>query len=154
MSDIIKSIDVNVPVRTSYNQWTQFELFPEFMEGVKEVKQLDDTHLYWRAKIGGKEREWRAVITEQVPDERIAWTNTDGAYNAGVVTFHRLGDGMSRVTLQISYDPEGLLENIGDRLGVVERRVEGDLKRFKDFIEFRGRSTGGWRGEVKQDPGR
>jgi len=150
MGSVTKSIDVNVPVRTAYDQWTQFESFPRFMDGVEQVQQLDNTRLHWRAKIGGKEKEWDAKITEQQPDQRIAWTSTSGAQNAGVVTFHRLGDDQTRVTLQMDFDPEGFVENVGDAIGVPERRVEGDLKRFKEFIESRGSATGAWRGEVKQ----
>lgn len=153
MANIEKSIDVNVPVRTAYNQWTQFEEFPKFMEGVEEVKQLDDTHMHWRASIAGKEEEWDAVVTEQVPDMRVAWTNTSGAHNAGVVTFHRLDDNKTRVMLQLDYEPQGVIENVGDLLGFVQRRVEGDLQRFKEFIESRGRETGAWRGEVEQEHG-
>ena len=150
MASIEKSLDVEVPVRTAYNQWTQFEEFPKFMEGVKEVRQIDDTHLHWRAEIAGKEEEWDAEITEQAPDMRVAWTNLSGAQNAGVVTFHRLGDNLTRVMLQIEYDPHGFVENVGDALGFVTRRVEGDLKRYKEFIESRGQETGAWRGEVRQ----
>jgi uncharacterized membrane protein len=150
MAKIEKSITVNVPVRTTYNQWTQFEEFPKFMEGVREVRQLDDTHLHWRAEIAGKEEEWDAVITEQIPDDRIAWRSTSGAQNAGVVTFHRLSDSQTRIMLQMEYDPKGFVENVGDAVGIVSARVEGDLKRFKDFIESRGAETGGWRGEVRQ----
>src|SRR5688572_6549057 len=127
MSTIEKSIEVNVPVRTAYNQWTQFEEFPKFMEGVQEVKQLDNTHLHWKAQIAGKDKHWNAVITEQRPDERIAWKSTDGAKNAGVVTFHRLSDQTSKVMLQMDYDPEGAVENIGDAVGAVSLRVAGDL---------------------------
>ncbi len=151
MSSITKSIDVDVPVRTAYNQWTQFEEFPQFMSGIEEVKQIDATRMHWRANIAGKVEEWDAVVTEQEPDMRVAWTNTTGARNAGVVTFHRLGDSQTRVTLQLDYDPEGVVENVGDALGFVSRRVEGDLDRFKEFIESRGQETGAWRGEVKQD---
>ncbi len=150
MSTITQSIDVNVPVQTAYNQWTQFESFPQFMEGVEQVQQLDDTHLHWRANIGGKEAEWDAVITEQLPDERVAWRNTTGKTNAGVVTFHRLGDNQTRVTVQMEYEPEGIVENVGDMLGFDDRRVQGDLERFKEFIESRGAETGAWRGEVSQ----
>jgi uncharacterized membrane protein len=148
MSEIMESIDVNVPVRTAYDQWTQFESFPKFMEAVKEVRQLDDTTLEWVADVAGKEKRWKAKITEQKPDERVAWTSTDGARNAGVVTFHRLGEGVTKVTLQLDVDPEGPIENVGDALGVVKRQVQGDLKRFKEFIESRGQETGAWRGEV------
>jgi len=150
MGSFTDSVDVNVPVRTAYNQWTQFESFPQFMDGVQEVKQLDDQRLHWRAKIAGKEKEWDAKVTEQNPDERVAWVNTSGAENAGVVTFHRLGDSQTRVTLQMDFDPEGMVENIGDALGFPERRIKGDLKKFKEFIESRGSETGAWRGEVKQ----
>jgi uncharacterized membrane protein len=152
MASVEKHVEVDVPVRTAYNQWTQFEDFPHFMEGVKEVRQLDDTHLHWRAELGGKEQEWDAVITEQTPDARIAWRNTSGAENAGVVTFHRLGDSQTRVMLQIEYDPDGFVENVGDALGIVSRRIEGDMKRFKEFIESGREATGAWRGEVKQNP--
>ena len=149
MSTIERSIEVNVPVRTAYNQWTQFEEFPHFMEGVKEVRQTDDTHLLWVAEIAGKEEKWNAEITEQHPDHRIAWRSTSGADNAGVVTFHYIDENTTRVMLQMDYDPEGIVENVGDKLGVVGRRVEGDLKRFKDFIESREVPTGAWRGEVQ-----
>jgi uncharacterized membrane protein/hemerythrin superfamily protein len=149
-STIARSVEVDVPVRTAYNQWTQFEEFPRFMEGIREVRQLDDRHLHWRANLGGKVKEWDAVITEQTPDRRIAWTNTTGTRNAGVVTFHRLADDKTRVMLQIDYEPEGFVENVGDLLGVVSARVRGDLDRFKRFIEARGSETGAWRGEVAQ----
>jgi uncharacterized membrane protein len=149
MSVIEKSIEINVPVRTAYNQWTQFEEFPKFMEGVKHVKQLDDKHLHWKAEIAGKEKEWDAEITEQIPDERIAWKSRQGANNAGVVTFHRLSDSKSKVMLQMEYDPEGFVENVGDTAGVVSQRVLGDLQRFKHYIERRGQETGSWRGTVK-----
>jgi len=148
MSTIEKSIEVNVPVRTAYNQWTQFEEFPRFMEGVKEVNQLDDTHLHWKAAIAGQEKEWDAEITEQTPDQRIAWTSRGGAINGGVVTFHRLSDARSKVMLQLEYAPQGIAENVGDALGVVSLRVQGDLERFKVFIETLGRETGAWRGQV------
>jgi uncharacterized membrane protein len=148
MSKIEQSIDVQAPVRTVYNQWTQFEEFPKFMEGVTSVKQLDDKRLRWVAEIGGKEQEWLSEITEQHPDERIAWRNTSGARNAGVVTFHRLADDRTRIMLQMEYDPQGLVENVGDAVGVVSSRVKGDLQRFKEFIETRGHETGGWRGDI------
>jgi uncharacterized membrane protein len=150
MSVIEKSIEINVPVRTAYNQWTQFEEFPRFMEGVKQVKQIDDTHLHWKADVGGKVKEWKAEITEQIPDERIAWRSRDGAGNAGVVTFHRLSDSKSKVMLQMEYDPEGFVETVGDTVGVVSQRVLGDLERFKKYVESRGQETGAWRGTVKQ----
>ena len=150
MSEIIETVDVNVPVRTAYDQWTQFETFPKFMEGVERVEQLDDTTLRWTAEIAGQKRTWKARITEQTPDQRIAWTSTEGAKNAGVVTFHRLDDNKTRVTLQLDVDPEGPVENIGDALGFVQRRAKGDMERFKEFIESRGSETGAWRGTVKQ----
>lgn len=150
MSVIEKSTEVNVPVRTAYNQWTQFEEFPKFMEGVTAVRQLDNTHLHWKATIAGKEKEWDAVITEQHPDERIAWKSTSGAKNAGVVTFHRLSDQKSKIMLQMDYEPEGVVENVGEALGAVSLRVEGDLERFKTFIEQRGQESGAWRGDVSR----
>ena len=150
MSTIEKSIDVNVPVRTVYNQWTQFEEFPRFMEGIEEVKQLDEKRLHWRANVGGKEKQWDATITEQAPDQRIAWRNTTGSTNAGVVTFHFINDNTTRIMLQLEYEPEGVVENVGDIVGVVSRRVQGDLQRFKEFIEARGTETGAWRGKIKQ----
>jgi len=150
MAEITEAVDVAVPVRTAYNQWTQFEAFPKFMEGVKSVRQLDDTTLEWTAEIGGKPKTWEAKITEQRPDERIAWTAVEGAHNAGVVTFHRLGEGQSRVTLQLDVEPEGAVETVGTALGVVQRRVKGDMERFKEFVESRGTETGAWRGEVDQ----
>ena len=150
MSTIEKSIEVNAPVRTVYNQWTQFEEFPHFMEGVREVKQVTDKRLHWRAEMGGQEREWDADITEQIPDHRIAWRSTSGTPNAGAVTFHRLSDTTSKVMLQMDYDPKGFVENVGDAIGVVSQRVTGDLERFKEFIEARGSETGAWRGEISQ----
>ncbi len=150
MSSIEQSVEVQVPVRTAYNQWTQFEDFPHFMEGVKEIRQLDDTSLHWTVEIAGQVREFDAKITEQNPDERIAWTTIDGPHQAGVVTFHRLGDNRTKVMLQMEYDPQGLVEKAGDALGVVKTRVKGDLERFKSFIESRGQETGAWRGEVDQ----
>ena len=151
MSKILEAVDVEVPVGTAYDQWTQFETFPRFMEGVKSVRQLDDTTLEWVADVAGREKRWEAKITEQEPDKRIAWTATEGAHNAGVVTFHRIADGQSRVTLQLDVDPEGPVENIGDALGLVSRQVKGDMKRFKEFIEERGHETGAWRGKVEQN---
>jgi uncharacterized membrane protein len=149
MAKIEKSIDVEVPVRTAYNQWTQFEEFPRFMEGVERVEQLDDKRLHWVAKVGGKQEEWDAEITEQIPDERVAWRSRAGDENAGVVTFHRLADDKTRVMLQMEYQPEGVVESAGSALGMVSRRVEGDLERFKEFIEARGSETGGWRGTIQ-----
>jgi uncharacterized membrane protein len=149
MASVVESIDVKVPVSTAYNQWTQFEDFPHFMEGVKSVTQTDDTHLRWVAEIGGNEQQWNAEITEQQPDQRVAWRATEGAENAGVVTFHRIDDETTRVTLQMDVDPEGFVENVGTALGFLDRRVKGDLERFKEFVESRGTETGSWRGEVE-----
>jgi uncharacterized membrane protein len=148
MSTVTQSIDVAVPVRTAYDQWTQFEEFPRFMEGVEEIRQLDPTHTHWRTKIGGVEREFDAEITEQHPDERVAWNSTSGPDHAGVVTFHRLSDAETRVTVQLDWSPEGVVEKAGDALQLDERRVKGDLARFKEYIESRGVETGAWRGDV------
>ncbi len=147
------SIDVNMPVRTVYNQWTQFEEFPQFMQGIEEVRQIDDTNMHWRAEIAGMTQEWDAKITEQTPDQRVAWTSTSGADHAGVVTFHYIEPEVTRVMLQIDYEPEGFIENVGAALGVVKARMAGDLDRFKEFIETRGRETGAWRGEIEQQNG-
>jgi uncharacterized membrane protein len=152
MSTIEESVEVGVPVRTAYNQWTQFEEFPRFMEGVKEIRQLDDTTTHWRAEVGGVEREFDAKITEQTPDERVAWTATTEPEQAGVVTFHRIDDGRTRIMLQMDFEPGGVTEKVGDALGFVKRRVKGDLERFKDLIESRGTESGAWRGDVSQDP--
>jgi len=151
MSTIEQSIEIDVPVRTAYNQWTQFEEFPRFMEGVEKVIQLDDKRLHWVAEIAGQAREWDAEITEQMPDERVAWRNIDGATNAGVVTFHYIDDNRSKIMLQLEFEPEGLVEKAGDVLGLVRTRTKGDLERFKSFIESRGSETGGWRGEIEQE---
>lgn len=148
MAKVEESVDVEVPVSTAYNQWTQFASFPEFMSGVEKVEQLDDTRMHWVAKIAGKQVEWDAVVTEQVPDQRVAWKNTTGQTNAGVVTFHRLGDNQSRVMLQLETEPQGVVETVGDKLGVVNAQVKGDLKKFKEYIESRGVESGTWRGEV------
>jgi len=148
MSTIEESIDVDVPVQTAYNQWTQFEEFPMFMDGVKAVSQQDDTKLHWVAEIAGVEREWDASITEQHPDERVAWTSTSGTKNAGVVTFHRLDEARTRIMLQLDVDPDTLVAKVGDALGFVRRRAAGDLQRFKEMIEARGASSGAWRGDV------
>jgi len=152
-SAIRETIDVDVPLSTAYNQWTQFEEFPRFMEGVESVRQLDDTRLFWKADVGGKTVEWQAKITEQVPNIRVAWRSVSGAKNAGAVTFDRLDDRRTRITLELEYEPEGFVENVGDFLGVVSRRAKGDLARFKDFIEKRGHETGAWRGRIPS-PGR
>ena len=148
MTTIEQSIDIEVPVSVAYNQWTQFESFPQFMDGVDRIDQLSPTRTHWVTSIGGVHREFDAEITEQLPDERIAWTSVDGPKQAGVVTFHRIDADRSRVMLQMDFDPEGVLETAGDKLGVVGRRVDGDLGRFKKFIEARGTEEGGWRGQV------
>lgn len=148
MGGVTESVDVAVPVQTAYNQWTQFEEFPRFMEGVQEVRQLSDTMTHWKTEIAGVKREFDARITEQIPDERVAWASTEGTRQAGVVTFHRLDDSHSRVTAQMEFEPDGAVEKAADKLGVVTHRVKGDLKRFKEFIENRGQETGSWRGQV------
>jgi uncharacterized membrane protein len=145
-----ESIELEVPVSTAYNQWTQFEEFPRFMASVENVKQIDDTHLHWRAIVAGKPKEWDAEITEQIPDERIAWRSVDGVTNAGVVTFHKIGDNRTRVMLQMDYQPETLTERVGDALGGVKLTAKGNLKRFKQLVESRGQETGAWRGTVTQ----
>jgi uncharacterized membrane protein len=152
MSQIEQSIEVNVPVSMAYNQWTQFEEFPRFMEDIKEVRQLDDTHLHWVAEIGGKTHEWDAEITEQKPDERVAWKSTDGKRNEGAVTFHRLSDTSCKVMAQMEYQPDGIVERIGSALGADELRVKADLESFKVMVEELGRETGAWRGEVDAEP--
>ena len=149
MAHVEQSIEVNVPVRTAYNQWTQFESFPQFMEGVEAVQQRDDRHLHWRATIAGKTEEWDAAITAQQPDRVVAWRSTMGAENAGTVTFTSLGMERTRVDLALDYTPTGPVEKAGDVLGLVARRVEGDLARFKAFIEARGTATGAWRGAIQ-----
>jgi uncharacterized membrane protein len=148
METIEKSIEVNAPIRTVYNQWTQFEEFPRFMEGVEEVRQLDDKRLHWKAKIAGKTKEWDAEIFEQIPDQRVAWRSMTGAKNSGMVNFFPVGPVTTRITLTLNYEPEGAVEKVGDAVGAVSMRVEGDLKKFKEFIESRGGETGAWRGEV------
>ncbi len=149
MATVTHDIDVEVPLSTAYNQWTQFEEFPRFMEGVKSVTQVDDTHLRWVAEIAGSDQEWTAEIIEQVPDERIAWRATSGAENAGIVTFATNEDGTTRVSLQMDVEPEGVVESVGTALGVLDRRVKGDLERFKEYIEARRAETGAWRGTVE-----
>jgi uncharacterized membrane protein len=143
-----KTIDVTVPIRTAYDQWTQFESFPQFMEGVEAVRQLDDKRLEWRAKVAGKTQKWTAEITEQTPDRVIAWRSTSGAENTGRVSFMAVDPMTTRVTVEIGYDPKGVVEKAGDAMGAMDRRVEGDLERFKQFIEERGAETGAWRGEI------
>ncbi len=148
MSDVTESVDVRVPTRTAYNQWTQFESFPRFMSGVESIRQIDDRHTHWVTKIGGVQREFDAEITEQHPDERIAWKSASGdTDHAGVVTFHRLGDNETRVTVQLAWQPQGLAEKAGSMLGMDSRQVKADTARFKAFIEQRGSATGEWRGD-------
>jgi carbon monoxide dehydrogenase subunit G len=144
-----KSILVNVPVSIAYNQWTQFEEFPHFMSGVKSVTQLDNERLNWVAEIAGVRRQWNATILEQVPDKKVSWAATEGATNAGSVTFEDVGGGQTQVHLVLEYEPEGLVEKVGDKLNVVEKQAEGDLDRFKAFIEAEGYATGAWRGSVE-----
>ena len=149
-TEVEKTIEVDVPVHTAYNQWTQFEDFPQFMGGVDEVKQVSDALTHWIAQIAGVRREWDAAILEQVPDRKVAWAATTGATNAGAVYFQSLGPARTLVRLHLMYDPEGLVEKVGDFLNVVSRQAEGDLERFKKFIESRGTATGGWRGAVNE----
>jgi len=148
---MIHEIDIDLPVRTVYDQWTQFEDFPLFMKHVRDVRQIDPTHTQWKAKISGVSREWTAEITEQTPDQRVAWTATDGTQNAGVVTFHALNDNTTRVVLQMETDPQGFLEKVADWGGYISDRSKKDLEQFKDFIESRGKATGAWRGTVERD---
>ncbi|MFG1942461.1 SRPBCC family protein [Nonomuraea sp. NPDC048826] len=148
MSTIEHAVEVNAPIRVAYNQWTQFESFPEFMEGVASIKQVTDTRTHWITEIAGVTREFDAEITEQHPDERVAWRSLDKPHQSGVVTFHRLSPETTRVTLQMEYDPEGFTEKVGDWLNIVSTRVKGDMERFKKFIESRGGETGAWRGDV------
>jgi len=149
-SSIIETIEVNVPVRTAYNQFTQFEDFPQFMKSVKEIRQLDDTHLHWRANVAGEEKEWDAEITEQIPDNRIAWRSVTGVKNGGVVTFHKISDTVTRIALQMDYEPEGPLETLGDAFGAVRMEARSNLANFKELLEKRGSETGSWRGKVDQ----
>ena len=148
MSKIQKTIEVDVPVATAYNQWTQFEEFPKFMDGVEEVRQLDETHLQWVASVGGKRNEWKAEITEQKPDQRVAWRSTEGKDNAGVVTFEPLSEQRTKVMVELNFAPEGIVEKVGSAVGADDRRVEADLGRFKEMIESRSQESGEWRGKV------
>ena len=145
------SIDVQVPIGTAYDQWTQFEQFPKFMADVESVRQLDDRNLHWTVKIAGVSREFDAEITEQHPEERIAWRSTGGVEHAGVVTFHKLADDRTRVMLQLEMEPEGLVETVGEKTGIVSRAAERDMKNFKEFIESRGAQTGAWRGDIPRE---
>jgi uncharacterized membrane protein len=150
MSEVERSVVVDVPVSAAYGQWTQFEEFPRFMSGVESVEQLDDRSLHWRARLGGTVREWDAVITQQFPDRRVAWRSTTGTPNAGHVEFEPSGEGRTRVTLSIHFEPHGMLETMWANLGMVGRRIDHDLRRFKSFIEERGGETGVWRGAIHE----
>ena len=150
MAEVDETIEVDVPISTAYNQWTQFETFPQFMENVESVKQVDDTHLHWVAKIGGDRREWDAEITYQDPDDRIAWRATDGKTNAGSVRFERIDDNRTRIRARFSWEAEGVRETIGEAIGADDSAVKSDLERFKELIEKRGAETGAWRGEVRE----
>ena len=150
MARVEETIEVNVPVSTAYNQWTQFEEFPEFMDGVESVKQIDDTHLKWVAEVGGKRHEWTAEIVEQKPDKKVAWRALEGHYNSGTVTFEPVSEIETRITVVMEHETEGLTETLGSALGADSRRVKGDLERFKELVESRGAETGAWRGEVRQ----
>ncbi len=152
MTQIIETIDVGVPVSTAYNQWTQFEQFPEFLDHVESIHQTDDTHTTWKVKIGGQERTFDADITEQHPDERVAWNSTGGEVDhAGVVTFHKLDDTDTRVTVQLDWEPEGVLEKLGSATGIPSHAVKDELENFKQYIEKKGTADGAWRGDVKAD---
>lgn len=151
-TNVLESIDVEVPVSTAYNQWTQFESFPRFMGGVERIEQLDDTRTHWVTKIAGVQREFDAEVTEQHPDERVAWKSVTGPQQAGAVTFHRIDATHTRVTLQLDFEPEGVVEKAGDALGIVGKQAKGDLSRFKEFIESRGAEEGAWRGDVDRAP--
>ena len=152
MANVEKSIDVDVPIRQVYDQWTQFESFPQFMNGVERITQLDERRTHWVTKIGGVEREFDAEITEQHPDERVAWTSVDGeTKHAGVVTFHKISDTTTRVMVQLDWEPQGVVEKVGAVVGVDDRQISADVKRFKEFIESRGTETGAWRGDIPRD---
>ena len=150
ISTVEESIELDVPVSTAYNQWTQFEEFPRFMASVEQVRQIDDTHLHWRANVAGKTKEWDAEITEQIPDKRIAWRSTSGPYNAGVVTFHKIGENRTRVMLQMDYEPQTWTEKVGDMVGGVKFTAKGNLQRFRELVESRGAGSGAWRGTGPQ----
>lgn len=151
MAEITKSIIVNAPLTTVYNQWTQFEDFPRFMEGIISVKQLDDNRLVWKANMAGKEQIWEAVITKQIPDQEISWRSVDGPMKAGSIRFQTHGPGETEVFLHMVYDPKGIIESIGDKFGVLSGIVDNNLKQFKEFIENRGVETGAWRGTIREE---
>jgi uncharacterized membrane protein len=150
MSTVQKSVEVNVPVRVAYNQWTQFESFPEFMDGVESITQTDDTHSHWVVKVGGVKREYDTEILEQTPDQLVSWRSTGGdtGGNSGRVTFESLGETATRVNIELGWEPEGLVEKAGAAVGVDDHQIKADLKRFKEFIEQRGAETGAWRGDI------
>ena len=148
MAKVDKKIEVDVPVRTAYNQWTQFEEFPRFMEGIQSVEQMGNERLHWSAEVSGEHKEWFARITRQVPDEVLSWESEGGTANSGTVVFKPTSEGKTEIELHMEYEPEDFKEQVGGALGFVSRRVEGDLKRFKEFIETRGAETGAWRGEI------
>jgi uncharacterized membrane protein len=152
MGTIESEIDVDVPVSVAYNQWTQFEEFPRFMDGVESIRQIDDTHTHWKVKVAGVEREFDATITEQIPDTRIAWRSVDEPHHAGVVDFHRLNDSETHVSVKMDWEPEGFVEKVGEVLQMDDIQVGRDLKKFKELIESQGFETGAWRGEVDRDP--
>jgi uncharacterized membrane protein len=151
LASITREIDLAVPVRMAYNRWTLFETFPQFMEGVKEVRQLDDKRLLWRAEIGGQEETWEAEIVEQEPDRKIAWRSVSGTPTAGAVVFEPTDDGHCRIMLTMQYEPQGLTETVGSALGFDGRKVAGDLNRFKELVESQGVETGGYRGQIEGD---
>jgi ribosome-associated toxin RatA of RatAB toxin-antitoxin module len=153
MTKVEHRILVNVPVSVAYNQWTQFEDFPHFMGGIKKVTQLSDDRLEWVAEIAGVRRKWEATILEQIPDRKVAWAATEGATNAGEVTFEDIGGGQTSVRLTLEYEPEGLVEEVGDKLNVVESRTKKDLERFKELVESEGYASGAWRGTIENVPG-
>jgi uncharacterized membrane protein len=151
MKTIEESIEVQAPVTKAYNQWTQFESFPQFMDGIERVEQKDDKHLHWVAEVGGDKREWDAEIVEQHPDHRVAWRAIDQDGPNGVVTFHKLDEGRTKVMVQMAYEPEGVTESVGSFVGLDSRRVKGDLESFKEFIEGRAHETGAWRGNIEEN---
>ncbi|BDZ49274.1 cyclase [Frondihabitans sucicola] len=152
MTTVKSDVDVNVPISVAYNQWTQFVSFPQFMDSVKSITQVDDTHTRWEVSIAGVERRFDTVITEQSPDERVAWKSTEGDLHAGVVTFHRLGDDQTRISVQLDWQPEGFLEHVGALLQVDDIAIDRDLEQFKELIESNGFETGSWRGSVEREP--
>ena len=152
MASVTHSVDVDVPINVAYNQWTQFESFPEFMDGVTSIEQADNTHMHWRTSIGGIHREFDTEIVEQLPDDRIAWRSTDGTTHAGLVTFEALDDAHTRIVVIIEWQPEGIVEKLGAAVALDDHRVSADLQRFKEFIEKVREPTGAWRGTIVIDP--